>query len=424
LVIEIASNPRIFLSAGEASGDHYGAQLIAELRTRLPHMTAFGLGGKEMEAVGQDRIVRAEDVAHMGITEVLRHAPRVYGSYRRLVASIKERRPDIAVLIDFPDVNLRLARELRKLNIPVVYFVSPQLWAWKRKRLRWVQQRVTRMMVIFPFEENFYRARNVEAEFVGHPLAYLPIPTVSRADYAQLHSLDPAKPWIALLPGSRHKEIRLNLPAMIEAADNLNIQRNIEILIPVASTISDEWIKNQIKLWTGPIDRNSSPRLENLHLVPDAREALHHARASIVASGTATVQAAVIGNPFVVVYKVSPFTFAVAKRLVQYPSEIWPPGDLDDHGNLPIGMVNLIAGRRIVPEVIQQQFTAPNLISALKPLLADTPERTRMIADLSDVRRSLAPASALAPIQRVADAVEALLGQSTAPNARIPTANV
>ncbi len=146
-----------------------------------------------MEAAGLDRIVRAEDVAHMGITEVIRHMPRVYRAYRSLVASIRQRRPDVAVLIDFPDVNFRLARELKKLGIPVIYFVSPQLWAWKRRRIRWVQQRITRMMVIFPFEERFYRARGVDAQFVGHPLAELPLPTVSREEYAVRHGLDPAK---------------------------------------------------------------------------------------------------------------------------------------------------------------------------------------------------------------------------------------
>lgn len=409
--IETSPNPTIFLSAGEASGDHYGAQLIGELRTRLPHLTAFGLGGKEMEAAGQDRIVRAEDVAHMGITEVLRQAPRVYGSYRRLVAGIKQRRPDVAILIDFPDVNLRLARELRRLNIPVVYFVSPQLWAWKRKRLRWVQQRVTRMMVIFPFEAPFYQHRNVEAEFVGHPLAYLPIPTVSREDYASQHHLDPNRQWLALLPGSRRKEVEANLPEMLRAAAQLGDR--YEFLIPVASTLSQS-------IFTSLIPQRSA----NLHLVPDAREALHHAYASVVASGTATVQAAVIGNPFVVVYDVSPLTFRLAKRLVHYPTEIWPPTDLDAHGNLPIGMVNLIAGRRIVPELIQQQFTAANVAEALKPLLADTPERAQMVASLAEVRRSLVPDSAHTPIQRVAAAVETLLGHPVPSEGRIPATSV
>ena len=373
-----------------------------------------------MAEAGLDRVVRAEDVAHMGITEVIRHAPRVYGSYRRLVASIRERRPDVAVLIDFPDVNFRLARELKKLDIPVVYFVSPQLWAWKRKRLRWVQERVSRMMVIFPFEERFYRARGVDAEFVGHPLAELPLPTVSREDYAVEQGLDTTKQWVALLPGSRSKEVRANLPVMLDGASCL--ADDYEFLLPVASTLDVDWIKAQIKHWLSPYQRNTPPALSNLHLVPDAREALHHARASVVASGTATVQAAVIGNPFVVVYRVSPMTFRLAKRLVRYPAEI--PAQEDVYGNLPIAMVNLIAGRRVVPELIQQQFTAAGVADALRPLLADTSERARMIVDLAEVRRMLLPPGGSGSIRRVCDAVEALMGQEIPRSGRIPIPSV
>ncbi len=160
-------SPRVFVSAGEASGDHYGAQIISELARRGAGAVFTGLGGLEMEAAGQRRVVRAEDVAHMGITEVLRHAPNMFRQYRRLVGSIRRERPDVAVLIDFPDVNFRLAKHLRRLGVPVVWFVSPQLWAWKRGRLRWVQERVDRMLVIFPFEEGFYRARGVRGGVCG-----------------------------------------------------------------------------------------------------------------------------------------------------------------------------------------------------------------------------------------------------------------
>lgn len=364
-----------------------------------------------MEASGLDRIVRAEDVAHMGITEVIRHAPRIYGEYRRLVASIKERRPAAAILIDFPDVNLRLARELRKLNIPVVYFVSPQLWAWKRKRLRWVQQRVNRMMVIFPFEESFYRARGVDAAFTGHPLAQLPLPASTRAEFSARHGLDTAKHWIALLPGSRRKEVQLNLPEMLRAASLLSARDEYEFVLPIASTVNESYLRSFLK--------NS---LSKITLVPDAREALHHARASVVASGTATVQAAVIGNPFLVVYRVSSLTFALAKRLVRYPSEI--PAQLDQYGNLPIAMVNLIAGRRIVPELLQDQFNAASVAAALMPLLSGTPERTRMIADLAETRRKLLSSPGSSPITEVCDAVEALIEQSPATRGRISTARV
>lgn len=387
--------PRIFLSAGEASGDHYGAQLIAELCVRVPGASFFGLGGREMESAGLDRVVRAEDVAHMGITEVIRHAPSIYAKFRRLVRAIKTQRPTVAVLIDFPDVNFRLARELKKLNIPVIYFVSPQLWAWKRRRLRWVQQRVSHMMVIFPFEAEFYRARGVAAEFVGHPLAELPLPNITREAYAAVHGLDPARPWIALLPGSRWREVVANLPTILEATRQLG--DSYQFLLPVASTLD-------------PANVGSLAGSQAIYLVDDARTALRHARASIVASGTATVQAALIGNPFVVIYRVSPLTFALAKRLVSYPPEI--PARVDAFGNLPIAMPNLIAGRRIVPELLQQNFTAANLVAELTPLLADSPERGRMLADLAELCQMLVPAAGTSPIGRVADAVESYLRNS------------
>ncbi len=375
----------------------------------MPQLACFGLGGREMEAAGLDRIVRAEDVAHMGITEVIRHAPRVYRSYRRLVASIKKQRPDAAILIDFPDVNFRLARVLKKLGIPVVYFVSPQLWAWKRRRLRWVRQRVSRMMVIFPFEEEFYRARGVDAKFVGHPLAEFPPPSVSREDYARQHGLDPAKYWVALLPGSRWKEITANLEIMMEMAHRLPL--GCDFILPVASTIDrkklEDYIAGHDEWW--PANVEGVLKTLNIRLVPDAREALHHAQASVVASGTATVQAALIGNPFVVVYRVSRLTYWLAKRLVRYPPEVWRPTQTSPGGDLPIAMANLIAGHRIVPELLQKRFTAENVAAALRPLLADSPERARMIANLAEVRRALSPPAETGPIQQVCDAVQALL---------------
>ncbi len=431
--IATPSNPRLFLSAGEASGDTYGAQLITTLRHHLPEATFTGLGGQEMERAGQQRVVRAEDVAVMGVTEILRHIPRVYASYRKLVRSLRQNRPDVAVLIDFPDVNFRLAKHLRNAGVPVVWFVSPQLWAWKRRRLRWVQERVDRMLVIFPFEQPFYQARDVHAEFVGHPLAELPPPTSTRDLYAAQHNLDPAKTWIALLPGSRWKEIRANLPVLHELAmsDLINsasaqttftgndlqvprdpaAQTHYEFLLPVASTIRrqdllayiEELNRDHLRYW-GPEARSL-----RLTLVPDAREALFHARASVVASGTATVQAAVIGNPFVVVYRVSPLTFALARRLVAYPEDLRARRDLS--GNLPVAMVNLIAGKRVVPELLQNRFTAENVAAELAPLLQDGPERDTQIQALAEVRRRLRAADAPGhtAIGRVAAAVLDLL---------------
>jgi lipid-A-disaccharide synthase len=400
----------------------------------LPDATFTGLGGNQMAEAGQRRVVNAEEVAVMGLTEILRHIPHIYASYRKLVASIRRERPDIAVLIDFPDVNFRLAKHLRKAGVPVVWFVSPQLWAWKRGRLRWVQQRVDKMLVIFPFEELFYRQRGVDAEFVGHPLALQPVKVTSRDAYAEQFQLDPEKTWIALLPGSRWKEIHANLPTLHELAMSDLISSSAayttfdgdttrqptdpaahtryEFLLPVASTIDPAALQRSIGVLNAQHLKYFGPEASMLRLtlVPDAAEALSHARASVVASGTATVLAAIVGNPFVVVYRVSSLTFAVAKKLVEYPEELNATPDLN--GNLPVSMVNLIAKKRLIPELLQGSFTAANVATALTPLLVDGPERERQIRGLTDVRRQLIPengASTGSPIARVADAVVRLL---------------
>ena len=364
-----------------------------------------------MEAAGQQRIVRAEDVAVMGITEILRHIPRIVGSYLRLVASIKQNRPDVAVLIDFPDVNFRLAKHLKRLGVPVIWFVSPQLWAWKRSRLRWVQQRVWKMLTIFPFEQTFYANRGVAAEFVGHPLAEQPMPATSREEYAERYGLEPGKPWIALLPGSRGGELRANLGAMVETAKCLG--SGYEYVLPIAPTVNES-SREELK--------RSVLGME-LRLVFDARAALFHSRAAVVASGTATVQAAVIGTPFVVVYRVSKLTFAAAKRLVRYPAEI--VAEEDTHGHLPIGMVNLIAGKRIVPELLQEHFTGKAVAAALRPLLEDSPERAAQIAALAEVRQKLQSPTSRTGIESLRDAVlEALeLPPSATSHARSASAS-
>ncbi len=364
----MSQSTKIFISAGEASGEHYGTLLIPALRRLAPDAEFFGLGGQRMEALGFRRVVRAEDVAVMGITEVIRHMPRIYGEYRRLKAAVttenRSERPDVAVLIDFPDVNLSLAKHLKRAGVPVVYFVSPQLWAWKKYRIREVQRYVDRMLVIFPFEESFYRERQVQASFVGHPLADLALPVVSREEFARESGtdsskhLDPSRQWIGLLPGSRLKEVRLNLPEMLRAASLLQSQGNYEFVLPLAPTLTEEQ-RAEVKAMLP-----TTPRVTITH---DARATLHHARASVVASGTATVEAALIGNPFVVVYRVSPVSYAVAKRVVDVPH---------------VAMVNLIAGRRAVSELIQGDFTAENVVSHLRPLLEAGGARESMIASL------------------------------------------
>jgi lipid-A-disaccharide synthase len=269
----------------------------------------------------------------------------------------------------------------------------------------------------------------VDAEFVGHPLAALPLPTISREAYAAQHGLDPAKHWIALLPGSRQSEIRENLPEMLQAAANLNldVEMSCQYLLPVASTIDLAWIRDEIAAREVAGDKLVLGRPPRIVLVDDARTALFHARVSVVASGTATVQALTIGTPFVVVYRVSALTFALAKRMIRYPTEI--PATPDADGNLPVAMVNLIAGRRIVPELLNRRFTAAALVAALRPLLDETQTRREMIADLAEARERLLPASAQTgqpanPIRRVSEAVVELLRAGPAGVARTTPGNV
>jgi lipid-A-disaccharide synthase len=391
--------PTIFISAGEASGEHYGAMLMESLRRHSPAELKFiGMGGPRMVQAGLDRIVRAEDVAVMGITEIVHHLPRIYSEFRKLKASIRQRRPDIAILIDFPDIHFALAKEFHAEGIPVIFFVSPQLWAWKKGRIKKVQKYIDKMLVIFPFEEPFYREHNVNAEFVGHPLADLPLPTITREEFAAENGLDASKQWIALLPGSRIKEIRANLPEMLHAAAQLTQYVNptrTEFLIPLAPTLTPEQREE--------IRRQKEIHLP-VHLVHDARAALFHSRASIVASGTATVEAALIGNPFVVVYRVSPLTYSIAKRVVTVPH---------------VAMANLIAGKRLVPELIQHDFTASNIVRELRPLLSDGPERESMMQGLAALRALLHPPHGQTAIDRVGEIVLHML--HSAPGAQMAT---
>lgn len=396
--------PSIFISAGEASGEHYGALLIDALKRQLaaqgPTASFLGMGGPRMAAAGQEQIVRAEEMAHMGVTEVIRHLPGIYAGYCKLRDAIRQRRPSVAVLIDFPDVHLKLAKELHALGIPVIYFVSPQLWAWKKRRIERVRKYVTRMLVIFPFEEAFYHQRGVPAQFVGHPLAELPLPTITRAEFAAQNGLNPGHIWIALLPGSRIREIRHNLPEMLASARLLALPQTAaahptptyDFVVPLAPTLTPEQRAEVFQL------TNECTGGLPVHFVDDARAVLFHARAAVVASGTATVEAALIGNPFVVVYRVSPVTWAVAKRVVDVPH---------------VAMANLIAGKRVVPELIQHDFTAANIVQHLGPLLPDGPARQSMIQELTGIRTVLTASLAgaeqsnkeVSVMNRVADVV-------------------
>ena len=343
----------------------YGAELIEALRRRDTSISFFGAGGERMRAAGCDIVVDARDLAVVGITEIFSHLPKILGLYKKLLRAANERRPALAVVIDSPAFNWRIARQMQKRGIPVVYYVCPQFWAWRQGRAKLLRKYVNKALVIFPFEEKFYRDRGVDTAFVGHPLADLKPPAITRAAYAAENGLDLAKPWIALMPGSRRKEVRMNLPAMLEAVALLG--NSYEYLLPVARTLEPKFIRESIQQQPGG-------RGLNIHLVSEALPALHHARAGIVASGTATVEAALMQLPFVMVYRVSPLTYALGKPRIKVAH---------------YAMVNLIAGEEVVPELVQSKFTAANVAAELNKIIPDGEPRTRMLQGLAGVKEKL-----------------------------------
>jgi lipid-A-disaccharide synthase len=370
------------LSAGEASGDNYGAQLITALRQLAPGAEFFGMGGESMRAAGFDVLIHANEVAVVGLVEVITHLPAIRRRFKAVVAEAARRRPDAAILIDFPDFNLRLAGELHALGIPVFYFVSPQIWAWRTGRVEQIRKYVRKMIVIFPFEQEFYRSHGVDVAYVGHPLAFLPLPEVSREEFAAGHRLNPGKQWLAFLPGSRRREVHLNLPPLLEAIELLQKEGNdFEYLLPVASTLDKEWVRYQL-----------GPAYKTVKLTENAQATAMLSRAAVVASGTATVETALTGTPFVVVYRLWMLTWLLGRRLVKLDT---------------FAMPNLIAGKKIVPELIQGDFTGEAVVRELKKILPDGSAREEMQAALAEVKRKLAvmEAPALRAAQEILKAI-------------------
>lgn len=377
---------RILISAGEASGEMYGAQLIDALRQKEPSLDFFGVGGDRMRASGCETVVDARNLSVVGITEILSHLPKIYRLFRKLIQEADKRSPDLAIVIDSPAFNWRVARKMRERGVPVVYYVCPQFWAWRQGRVKLLRRHVNKALVIFPFEEKFYRDRGVDASFVGHPLSELPLPAIPREEYARQQKLDPAKHWITIMPGSRGKEVRMNLPTILEAVRVLG--PTYEFLLPVAPTLNRDFIADFVGSVPG------------VHLVPESLPALHHSRAGIIASGTATVEAAMMKLPFLMVYRVSKLTYLLGKPRVKVPF---------------FAMVNLIAGEKIVAELVQHDFTVQNVVERVRELLIDGPVRVKMIADLTRVRRCLQGPldTQFHPAERAAESVVRLLQQES-----------
>ena len=373
--------PRLLISCGEPSGEFYGAELVTELRKRVRDLEAFGLGGDRLAATDVRLLAHIKDLAVVGLVEVLSHLRRIKRLFDSVVAEAERLRPDVAVLIDYPDFNLRLARELKKRGIPVVYYVSPQLWAWRRGRIKDVKRDVAKMLVIFPFEEGIYRDAGVPVAFVGHPLVDHVTPPSDRAVVAQRLGLDPGRRVVAVLPGSRHKEVAFNLPPMLGAVKLLRKQRpELQFVLAAAPHLRAASFQEAAA--------SGVTILEGM-----TRDILAAATVAMVASGTATVETALTMTPMVVVYRLSGLTYALGKPLVSVSN---------------YAMVNLIAGRVVVPELIQSDFTPTRVVEETLRILDDGAARSSMLRDLEDVRTRLGKGGATA---RAADQVMEFLPQ-------------
>ena len=375
--------PKILVSAGEASGDLYAAQLVGCLRHDLPDAEFFGCAGPRMRAAGVRPVVDAARLSVVGLLEVVAHIPRVYFEYRRLLAAVRRERPALAILTDSPDFHLPLARHLKRMGIPVAYLVAPQVWAWRKGRIRQIRCNTDRVLCIFPFEEEFFRRHGVSAEYIGHPLARTVKPAFSREEFLRRHALPEDRPLIALLPGSRRGEAFRHLPALLETVDRLRRKAALSFVLALPAGF---WRDGDAAL---------RQRIEGLSIrlvEGETWDVIAHSGLALAASGTVTIEAALLGVPMVTFYKVTALSWLLGKLLVNVPH---------------YSMVNLVAGRAVVPELMQNEMRGERLAAEALRLLEDPGARERMRAGLSEVAARLSGVSD--PMERAASIVKQLL---------------
>ena len=366
---------KILVSAGEASGDLYAALVVEELRRLEPNAEFFGCTGPRLRAAGVRTVVDAASLAVVGLLEVVHHIPRIYGEYRKLVAAAEKERPDLAILTDSPDFHLRVARKLYRQGVPVVYLVAPQVWAWRKGRLREMRRTLKHLLCIFPFEEEFFRREGVPATYIGHPLAGLVRPALTREEFFKKHRLPAGRRIVVVLPGSRRGEAARHLPALAEAADRLYREHAVNILLPASVTTGADFFRE--RLGDSPI------RV----IEGESWDAMAYADLALAASGTVTVEAALLGTPMVTFYKVTPVSWMAGKFLVKVPF---------------YSMVNLIAGRPVVPELMQGQMSGESLARAANRLLSNSAAREEMKAGLASVKEKLSQGGLAAPARAAA----------------------
>jgi lipid-A-disaccharide synthase len=378
-----AAPRQLLVVAGEASGDLHGARLLSELRRLVPGLAAFGLGGDEMQAAGLEAVAHSSEISVVGITEVLKILPRAREIFASLLREVELRRPELAVLVDFPDFNLRLARQLKARGVKVVYYISPQVWAWRRGRVKTIAARVDRMLVLFPFEVGFYRDHGVDVVHVGHPLVD-EVPVLPQAWENEGAAAGPFR--IALLPGSRVSEVEALLPTLLAAVRRLAADLPVEVRIIKAPTISADLLEDAVELAGLPV--------EVVH--EDRFAAIADSHLALCASGTATLEVGLLGTPMIMVYRLARWTYLLAKLMVRLPY---------------VSLVNLVLGRKVVPELIQGEANPERIAAEAARLLTDAGERDRMRQGLAEVRGRLGAGGAS---RRAAAEVAAMMGE-TAP---------
>jgi lipid-A-disaccharide synthase len=359
------SKKRLLLVAGEASGDAHGADLVQTLKQHAPDIEVFGVGGPALRAAGMQTLVDTATVAGMGLIEARDKVGNLIRTYRQLTAILRTQPPDLLVLIDFPEFNLRLAKIAKQNGVRVFYYISPQVWAWRKRRVYTIAKRVDQLAVVFPFEPAFYAAHGCSAEFVGHPLVDRVRPTRSRAETLQRYQLDPGRQTIALLPGSRTQELRYILTPLLGAATELG--NTYQFILPVASILDRTEIEKNLP-------QHLLDRLAIRVAQDNTYNVIHAADLAIVASGTATLETALLERPMVIVYRVAPLTYALARLFVDLPF---------------FGMPNLIAERRVVPELLQTAVTPDRIAHEARQLLTNPQAYSVAQEGLREVRRRL-----------------------------------
>jgi len=386
---------RVLISAGEASGDLYASRVVEALRARHPSAEFFGCAGPRMQAAGVRPIVDSRSIAVVGLVEVVSHIPRIWSEFRKLKSAIRTERPDIAVLTDAPDFHLRLAKHLHRHGVPVVYLIAPQAWAWRQGRVRTMRATLDHLLCIFPFEEDFFRRQGVEATYIGHPLGHIVRRSLTRAEFCQKFSLPQERRIIALLPGSRHGEVERHMPDLLDAMELIAARNAATFVLALPPGFREKKPgSDRSNFW------ERARRLSIQVIEGSTWDTLAHAELAVAASGTVTIEAALLGVPMVTFYRVNALSWILGRWLVRAPF---------------LSMVNLIAGRRVVPELIQSEMTAERIAGEAEKLLESEEARSAMRRDLADVAAKLA--SDRDPMEIAAEKIEkvyeALNGRET-----------